>query len=181
MADIKRARRRFTAVAIVLVCLDLLSVGVLLSPIGRGARAGQHQVLHLWSQLRAKDQEVLPLKNIDKKVVEAKTEISDFYDQRLPDSYASISEQLGQLANENHVVLADGRYDTKAAEIPGLTRVQVTATISGDYVQAVKFINALERDKTFFIVNSVAVSTAQGGSVRLRVQVETYLRSPEGA
>jgi hypothetical protein len=40
-----------------------------------------------------------------------------------------------------------------------------------------RFINALERDKTFFIVNSVVLGDAQGGSVKLQLKLETYLRN----
>jgi type IV pilus assembly protein PilO len=177
MADIKAARRRFTAIAIVLVCLDLAAAGILMSPIGKGARAGQRKLSQLWAELRLKERDVLPLKDIDKKVIEAKEEISRFYDARLPGSYSSISEELGKLAAENRVTISAGKYDTQPAEIAGLSQVRVNAQIAGDYLQAVKFINALERDKLFFIINGVSVTESTGGAVRLEVRLETYLRS----
>jgi hypothetical protein len=41
----------------------------------------------------------------------------------------------------------------------------------------VKFINALERDKMLFIVNSIAVGDAKGGTVRLQLKLSTYLKT----
>ena len=39
-----------------------------------------------------------------------------------------------------------------------------------------RFINALERNKLFFIVDSVVLGGEQGGSVKLEVRLETYSR-----
>ncbi len=78
--------------------------------------------------------------------------------------------------------MAGAQYKTEATELPGLRRVIVNATFSGDYSRAARFINALERDKTFFIIDGIALGgqTASGqnpGSVQLQIVVETYLRS----
>ena len=35
-------------------------------------------------------------------------------------------------------------------------------TLSGDYLQEVKFINALERDKMFFLIDGIALARAAG-------------------
>ncbi len=47
---------------------------------------------------------------------------------------------------------------------------------SGSYLQEVKFINELERDKMFFLIDGVALGEQQG-NVRLQLKLETYLRS----
>ena len=176
MADIRETRRRFTVLMTVLLAVDLAAAGVLISPIGRGARLGRQRLDTLWAELRSKDRDVIPLRGIDQKVVAAQDEITGFYKERLPSSYSSISEQLGKLAVQNAVQISTGRYDGSAAEIPGLTRVQIDAAITGDYVQVVKFINALERDQTFFLIDGVSLSDAQAGTVQLQLRLETYLR-----
>ncbi len=53
----------------------------------------------------------------------------------------------------------------------------IDANFVGDYLQVVKFINAMERDKTFFILDSVTLGEAQGGTVRVQLKFETYLKS----
>ena len=53
--------------------------------------------------------------------------------------------------------------------------MNVEITLSGAYLQEVKFINALERDKMFFLIDGVALAEQQG-NVRLQLKLETYLR-----
>ena len=65
--------------------------------------------------------------------------------------------------------------------IAGLRRIQIDASLAGDYLKVVRFINALERDKMFFLVNSVTLGEQQAGSVRLELKLETYLREAESA
>jgi hypothetical protein len=48
--------------------------------------------------------------------------------------------------------------------------------LAGEYQRIVKFINALERDRTFFIIDRVNLAEQQGGNVRLELHLETYLR-----
>ncbi len=177
MTDVNSARRRFSLVLIVLLCLDVAAIGVLISPIGRSSRSAHTRLQQLWSQLRDKDREAMPLRGIDGKVVEAKQEIQGFFAGRLPSSYAAVSDRLNKVAGSSGITLANVRYDTEPAAVAGLDRVSIDLAISGDYLQAVKFINALERDKMFFLVNGVAVQGSGSGVVRLQLNVETYLKS----
>jgi hypothetical protein len=55
--------------------------------------------------------------------------------------------------------------------------VRIDATLSGGYVQEVKFINALERQKPFFIVDGILLGETQGGDVRLGVTLETFVKT----
>ncbi len=179
MPDINSARRRFSRALIVLLSIDLLAVVLLVSPIGRSSRSGRARIDQLWSELRTKEREVVPLRGIDGKVVEAKREVQDFYDSRLPSSYAALSEQVGKLAAANRVSIGSARYGSEDTAIAGLERVSIDLAVSGDYLQEIKFINALERDKTFFLVNSVALQQQSlgSGAVRLQLRIETYLKS----
>ena len=72
------------------------------------------------------------------------------------------------------------KYDEKDAPIEGLRKLNIEITLSGDYLQEVKFINALERDKMFFLIDGVTLGEQQG-NVRLQLKLETYLRSGTAA
>ncbi len=72
--------------------------------------------------------------------------------------------------------VAGVKYAVKDAPIDGLQRVEIEANFSGDYLQLVRFINALERNKLFFLVNGVQLGSEQNGVVALQIKVETYLR-----
>jgi hypothetical protein len=83
---------------------------------------------------------------------------------------------MGKLAAQNGVKMGQVKYETKEPEAVGLTPFLLEATCQGDYLHLVRFINALERDKTFFIVNSVVLGDAQGGTVKLQMKLESYVR-----
>ena len=57
----------------------------------------------------------------------------------------------------------------------------IEAGLSGDYLQLVRFINSLERDQVFFLVNSVVLGGEQNGVVRLDLKMETFLKTATGA
>ena len=59
----------------------------------------------------------------------------------------------------------------------GVRRMEIEADLAGDYLQLVRFINALERDQLFFLVDSVGLGGAQGGMVKLQIKLETYLKT----
>jgi len=175
MPDIKDARRYLRLAAIVMGAFSVASVGILVSPIGASSRTGGQRLNDLWTELRAKDREVIPLNGIDKKVIHAQQQISVFYKDRLPSSYAAISAQLGETASAAGVKLTTGQYTSEPAELPGLQRIFITAVITGNYLQTVKFVNGIEREKTFFIVDSVSLGETSG-EVSLQIEMETYLK-----
>ena len=57
-----------------------------------------------------------------------------------------------------------------------MRNLSIDLALSGSYLQEVKFINALERNKLFFLIDGVTLGEQQG-NVRLQLKVETYLRS----
>ena len=176
MASIRETRKKLMPVVVVLAVLDLACIGYLVSPAGRSRQARQREYLKLSEQLLAKQQEVLPTRGMDHKLKQASQDISGFYDHRFPAQYSAVSEELGKVANDTGVHMSGVKYDEKDAPIEGLRRLNMEVAISGDYLQEVKFINALERDKMFFLIDGIALGEQQG-NVRLQLKLETYLRA----
>jgi type IV pilus assembly protein PilO len=174
MADLGQTRRQLTGALVALACIDAAALVVLLSPAGR-SRADE--IRNLEAQLRTKTRQVQPLRGLDKKVVEAKQQIAEFYRDRLPAEYSQIDEELGKLATENGTKLTQAKYHKEELESGGLRPVTIEAALSGDYLHVVKFINALERDKLLFMVNSIALGDSQAGTVKLQLKLQTYLKS----
>ncbi|HVP51696.1 MAG TPA: GspMb/PilO family protein [Terriglobales bacterium] len=177
MANLRRARKRLTTVAIVLAVLDVGAIGFLLSPLGRSRSAREGEYAEARRELQTKMRDAVPLRGMDKKLDLARQQIADFYRERFPAQYSAVSSELGKVAGETGVRVSQISYDPKPAEVPNLQQVVINANLDGDYLQVVKFINALERDKMFFMVDSLTLAQEQGGRVRLQVKLETYLRS----
>jgi Tfp pilus assembly protein PilO len=177
MANLREARKRFTTVAIILAVLDLAAVGFLLSPLGRSRSAREAEWAEARRELQAKKADAVPLRGMDKKLDLARHQIADFYKDRFPAQYSAVSTELGKLAGETGVRVSQISYDPKPAEVPNLQQVIINANLDGDYLQVVRFINSLERDRMFFMVDSLTLAQEQGGMVRLQVRLETYLRT----
>ena len=176
MASIREVRKTLVPVLIGLVVLVLAGVGYLLSPAGRSRDARQRDLDALQAQLATKRLEVLPTRGMDGKLKQASTDIGAFYKERFPAQYSAVSEELGKLAAQSGVQIAAVKYDDKDAPVEGLRKLNIEVALSGSYLQEAKFINALERDKLFFVVDGVTLGEQQG-NVRLQLKLETYLRN----
>jgi hypothetical protein len=123
-----------------------------------------------------------PLRGLDTKLA-ASTDAADaFYAGRLPYAYSQVLAELGKLTQKTTVRLANVQYAQQPV-LPGpyaLTELHMDASVSGDYRPIVEFINALERDKLFFVINGINLSGQQTGMVNLRIRLTTYLRAPTG-
>lgn len=126
-------------------------------------------------QLKAMEIETAPLRGLDKRVDQTRTQMRGFYDKRIPPDYSSISARIGELEVASGVRLTRVQY-TQGASGPDLTEINMEATISGEYPQIMHFINSLERDQTFFLIRAMGLTGQQGGQVNLRLDVSTWLR-----
>lgn len=114
------------------------------------------------------------------KVTEARKQAAQFIDARIAPNNSTIAAELGNLAAQDNVRLANAQYTyTPTKAISSITQVQIDASLSGQYAPLMHFINDLERDKhhVFFIITGLALNGQQGGLVNLRIRVDTYLRS----
>lgn len=176
MATIRDIRRTTTPVVGVLAVLILACVVYIFSPAGRSRQARAREYQQLQSEVLAKRKEVLPTRGMDEKLKQASLDIDGFYKSRFAAEYSTVTEELGKVAGDTGVHLAAVKYDDKDAPVEGLRKLEIEITLSGDYLQEVKFINALERDKIFFLIDGVSLGEQQG-NVRLQLKVETYLRA----
>ncbi len=185
MASVREVRQKLRVAMAILVGINVLAMGALAYFLVRGSShlPAEFQTLH--QQVQSKKAIVVAPETVDQRVKEAREQIGNFYTGRFPDSSAAIFETLGKVASENHVHLNQANYQVNdtlsqpgnAIEMPGVRQVAINAGLSGNYVDVMKFINALEREKTFFVVNSVALGDQQGGNVRLSITIETYMRN----
>jgi type IV pilus assembly protein PilO len=125
-----------------------------------------------------------PLEGLDEKLAQATKDADKFSERRLPFAYSEVASELGALAKKEGVKLGRVQYAEPVTVLAGgagaLTEVRMDASLVGDYRPLVMFINALERNKTFFLINGVTLSGEQTGTVNLRLRLTTYLRAPIG-
>jgi type IV pilus assembly protein PilO len=126
-------------------------------------------------ELKTLEVQTAPLRGLEERVKDSRRQIQDFYTSRIPATYSSIATQVGDLAVKSGVQLSRMQY-TQGATAGDLTEISLDSSISGQYQQIMHFVNGLERDKTFFLIRSMAFTGQQGGQVSLRLRVSTWLR-----
>jgi Tfp pilus assembly protein PilO len=131
-------------------------------------------------QLKSLELQTAPLRGLDKKIEQTRTDIKDFYAKRIPPSYSEIATQIGDLEVKSGVRLTRLQYAQKPPE-NNLAEITLDAGITGDYRQIMHFINSLERSKTLFVIRGMGLTGQQGGAVNLRLQLSTWLRPADAA
>ncbi len=162
---------------IALAVLDLACVGYLLSPAGRSRQARQRDYHELRAATGRQAAGSAAHARHGSEAEAGVADIDGFYDHRFP---ARVFRGVGGAGQGRRATpactLAAVKYDEKDAPIEGLRKLNIEIALSGDYLQEVKFINALERDKMFFLIDGIALGEQQG-NVRLQLKLETYLRA----
>jgi Tfp pilus assembly protein PilO len=177
MPELQGSRRKLQIAIAAMVAADLIAVAVLFSPLVGSAESRQVNMSELSAELQTKTREVEPLKGIDQKVVKAKGQISQFYLDRFASRDSELAAELGKLAAENGVRIMQAKYKQEDPTGAGIIPTEIEGNFSGDYLQLVRFINALERSKQFFTVDSINLAGESTGPVKLDVKMHSYLRS----
>ena len=126
-------------------------------------------------ELRTAELQAKPLRNLPQRVSESTKGAGHFYDGRVPGADSAILAELGTLEQKANVRLS--RVQTSfAPALRDVTEVRMDASVSGDYTPVMKFINSVERDKMFLVIDGLTLTGQQGGLVNLRLKVRTYLR-----
>ena len=131
------------------------------------------------TELRLAGVNVQPLRGLDAKLATATAEADRFSRDRLPAKDSEVLAELGELTKKANVRLTGAQY-VPAVVLAGsageLTEMKIDARLSGDYRPLVVFLNSLERDKMFFVIDSVTLTGQESGTVNLRLGLTTYLR-----
>ena len=175
MPELGETRSKLKIAIGALLAVDLIAVGLLFSPWIGSAESRKQELTDLWRDLQLKTRQVEPLRGLDKKIPLAGRQINDFYKDRLPGHESDVAQALGKLASENGVRLTGAKYNLNPAESVDLQPLEIEAEVEGTYPQLANFLNGLERDKLFFIVNSVELA-GENGPVKLAMKLETFVK-----
>jgi type IV pilus assembly protein PilO len=177
VADLKKTQRTLKIALIALAAIDLIAIGLLFSPLVGSVEARLQSLDQLRLEAQQKKRVVEPLNGLDKKIVIASQQIDRFYEHRLPARDSAISENLEKLAKDSGVELSQLKSLFGDPNAVALQPVELDANLSGGYLQLVSFVNSLERDDLFFVVDSVELGGEQGDTVKLHIKLHTYLRT----
>ncbi len=165
--------------ALVLLLLMCVWLAVQLTLVGFGGTTrGAEAIAAAQGQRLASELAARPLRGVDAKLAQSQQQAAQFYQTRLPYGYADASAELGVLSKRTGVRLSRVQYVQAAAPVNGLTEVRIDAAVTGEYKPLALFLNGLERDRSFFLIQNVTLNGQQNGLVNLRLRIVTYLREP---
>lgn len=177
MPDLRQMRKKIKTALFIMAAVDLLAVIVYFSPLVGSAEMRMQTIALSQAELTAKTKQVAPLRDLPQKVRLANREIADFYKKRIPQQDSQIAAEFGKLAAANSVTIEQGKYKFAEDTMGKLQPVEVEADLSGNYTALARFINALERDDMFFIINSITLGGEERGPVKLNLKLEAFLRT----
>lgn len=173
---IRESRRVVLIIMAILLVIDAAAIVVLLSPMAKSREAREADLRQAQSQFKEREREVGPSRGMEQKIAAATGDIASFYRQRLPSQYSEVDAAIGKAAEQSGVQLMNVNFKPEKKTIEDLSKVSISLTISGPYVNEVKFINSLERDHVFFVINNVNLAGTANG-VQLQVNAETYFKT----
>lgn len=180
MAALTQQRRRFTFALVAMGIICLLAALFLVAPITASSAQRFDELRAKQEQLRTREKETRPIRNLSQLIDKAKTDYSTFSSERLTAFPSTVYTDIYELARKNNVSLGEMKYDSYDTETPSLKLLQVQARISGGYPNLVRFINAIERDKLFFVIRTLQLTDTRADrgeqNVQLTLTMETYLR-----
>ena len=176
MPDLRDTRKKLKLTLAILGGVDLLAAVLYFSPVAGSADSRQLERNQLLAELTTKTKQVAPLKDLPEKVGVAKRQIADFYKNRFPAQNSEIYGEIGKVAAANGVKIDQVRYKPAETTSNGLQPIEMEADLSGSYTSLAHFINAIERDEMFFVVNSVTLNGEAQSAVKLSLKLEAYLK-----
>ena len=176
MMALEGARVRMAGVLFVLLALDVAAILFLISPEGRSHEQWQKERAFAQTQLQEERRASAPLMDIEKRLTQSRSDAAKFMKTRFVERDSEVSALLQTLAKDQKVKIEKISYKEDGTELDQLSALSIDTNVTGDYGNLVRFINAMERSKTAFVLESVTLGDADNGQVKLHLRVKTYLK-----
>ena len=144
-----------------------------------GSRAAAEQLKDLRTHHKLLGADVQRVAAIRDRLFEVERDADKFYAHEfLPagTGYSSIIADLSMISKASGLWTSNVAFKERLLETRGATEITVTATVEGQYVSLVRFINGLERSKNFYLLDNLTLASSTGGNIKLNLQVRTYFR-----
>jgi Tfp pilus assembly protein PilO len=177
----KRAKTIIRVILGIVVAADIVLAGVnwQMSAANRSPQA-ELNVLKRQHGLMADD--VKNAETIRATLPQIEQQCDTFFRQNfrpIGSGYSSVISDFGSLSRGAGLQAENLGFHQHEADKRGVTEVDMTSVIQGDYSSVVRFVNNLEHSDTFYVLDglSLAASGSSGGQLRLNLQMRTYFRN----
>ena len=92
--------------------------------------------------------------------------------------YSAVVADFGSLSRSAGLSAENLNFHQHEPDKRGVTEVDITAVVNGDYSSVVRFINNLQHSDTFYVLDGLSLGAGgSSGQLRLNLQLRTYFRS----
>jgi Tfp pilus assembly protein PilO len=170
---------------VVLALVNALVFALALKPAGVRTREQRDVLQRLQDEHQSRRAAIARLRDIVSQLDVSRKEAAAFYQEKfLPrnDGFSVVMEELDKLAHANQVQKGGVAYALNDVQgRPDLGEVDITTTVEGEYARVVQFVNQIERDRLFLLIDSITVAAGgpapgQPRQVRLSVRLVTFFK-----
>ncbi|MHB8525736.1 MAG: hypothetical protein ACYC92_05985 [Candidatus Acidiferrales bacterium] len=177
------SRKWKLAVKIALACVLALDGALILVNARAATVAPQSQALER-NRLAQKEKllaaDVAKGHAIEQHLPNVGEECDTFYQRNLlqaSSGYSTVISDIGQMAKSAGVQISGVGFHETAVKDRGLSEVQMTAAVQGDYQSLIRLINNLEHSPHFYVLDGLTLASESSGSIKLNVTLRTYFRT----
>ncbi len=175
----KRWKQWVRAALVLVLAADAVLLYANWSSTDAVSKAAAAQLNPLRTQEKLQGADVRRVAAIRDRLSEVQRTADKFYGdefQTAGTGYSTIIGDLNNISKAAGLRAANVAFKERALETRGVTEITASATVEGEYVSVVRFINGLERSKNFYLLDSLTLASSAGGSIKLNLQLRTYFR-----
>lgn len=175
----KHWKQRARVALVVVLAFDALLLYANWSSTDASSKAAAAQLAPLQAQKQLYGADVRRVSDIRGRLSDVQHNAENFYGDEFlarDSGYSTIIGDLNEISKTSGLRTTSVTFKERPLETRGVTEVTVNATVEGDYVSVVRFINGMERSDNFYLLDSLGLASSTGGSIKLNLQLRTYFR-----
>jgi len=146
-----------------------------LSPAVAAARITQ-----LERDVEPREAEVKRLRRVREMLPQARPTLASFVRERFPSEragFSAVAVALSTAARSAGVQLENVSYRTRTDRTRAeLVMVEVSADLQGGYSNLLRYLELLEQDPGFYLIEDLGVVSSQRGGLKLQMRLVTFFR-----
>lgn len=176
----KRTKKIIRAVLVVVVAADIVLAAINWQ-MAESNRTPQSELNALKRQHALMAADVARAETIRTTLPAVEQQSDTFFRQNfrpVTSGYSSVISDFGSLSRGAGLQAENLNFHQHEADKRGVTEVDISAVVDGDYSSVVRFVTNLEHSDTFYILDGLSLAASgQGGQLKLNLQLRTYFRS----